>query len=162
MKNTTVNHSIVEFEGQYGVVLNHNRQHSTVYAFNTDNKIVVPNSKIISKFHFDYIIFENTNDKEFSLFAKDFYEQFKNIISDFNHTFNLHDKVSEEEIIEDIDVVSRRMATLDKNSSLYNCYSLFKKHISNTLFLARKITESEQEYDSFSAEELKNILKHIN
>ncbi len=162
MKKTAINHSIVEFEGQHGVVLSHNKQHSTVFAYLSENKIVVPNNKIISKFHFDYSIFESVSDYDFSLFTKDFFIQFENLISDFNHTFNLHYKVSEEEISEDIEVINRRMATLSPDTKLYECYALFKRHISNTLFLARKITESEQEYDSFSAEEFKNILKHLN
>jgi hypothetical protein len=132
MRKTAMNHSIVEFENEFGFILNHSKLHSTIFCFNTERKILIANSKIKSKFHFDHDVFADFTDLEFSFFAKDFFLDFNDLIEDFNHTFNSQDqKVSEEDIISDIEFLDKRMMQLDKYSSLYACYNTFKKHISN-------------------------------
>jgi hypothetical protein len=162
MKKTALNHSIVHFKKREGFVLSKNKDTSTVFDFDTEKKMVVSNKDMVSKFHFDYNIFNKISDNNLCLFAKDFNKHFYTLMSDFNHTFNLQDsKISTDNILDDIEVIEMRMANLDKSNEIYKCYYLFKKYMSNTLFLTSKITASEHNLEPFSSNEIKNIIKHI-
>ena len=162
MKKTALNHSIVEFNNRSGFVLSRNKTTSTVFDFESENNIVINNEKLTSKFHFNYSVFNKINDNDICIFAKDFNKYFFTLISDFNHTFNLQDKkISTDNILDDIDVIERRIANLDKDSSLFECYTLFKKYMTNTLYLTSKVTAAEKNHEPFSSSEIKNILKHI-